>query len=409
MKGDVFIEGNSLILKYTNDFYSKEALLSDLQEKDSIYLKGLNITKNDLYKDGGDDDDTTLFCIGDVDDDFAFLKKNVFEIDHLLAFQKELLLGKSVNPNFFTIFISARQRRINVAKVISDYAGKDCFIVNDFDMAIGKDGVIPISTYLQLLSDFPTPTELQKYRLKRIETVIGDFFSNKNEIEEYEKYMNKKFAKKGDRQKNSFISLQYEIEKYEHVVGKLRASLENLEKSEKEWQEDLVPAILLLYPRYVRCLQKVPVIRGSKDKSNKEMDYLLVDIDGNSCILELKKPFSNKSILTNSYRKNFYQPKFELAGGVQQIESYIYDLNLYKKENRDNIQQKFSNELGQIDVNLIDVQGILICGRSADFNEEEKRDFEIIRNQYKNVVDIVTYDDLISRIDRTIALLKERQ
>lgn len=144
-------------------------------------------------------------------------------------------------------------------------------------------------------------------------------------------------------------------------------------------------------------------------QKTKELDCLLVDVDGNACILELKKPFDNKRLLSNSYRKNFYQPKFELAGGVQQIEEYIYDFNLYKKENMNLINKCFENKLSGIKINLVDVHGILICGRSNTFSPEEKRDFEIIRKQYKNIVDILTYDDILRRLNNTIELFESKK
>ena len=189
-------------------------------------------------------------------------------------------------------------------------------------------------------------------------------------------------------------------------MEKLKDALNDNSIDEKKWQERLIPIILLLYPRYIICLKSVKIKR-TNDK-DKEIDYLLIDAEGNTMILELKKPFSDKKLLTNAYRKNFYQPKFELAGGIQQIESYIYDLNYDKKENIAMISKEYEKELKGIKINLIDTHGTLICGRSIDFNEEEKRDFEIIRKQYKNVVDIITYDELLERLNTTIRILKNQ-
>ncbi len=41
-------------------------------------------------------------------------------------------------------------------------------------------------------------------------------------------------------------------------------------------------------------------------------------------------------------------------------------------------------------------------GRDNQSSIHEKKDFEIIKRQYKNIVDILTYDDLILRIERLI-------
>lgn len=136
------------------------------------------------------------------------------------------------------------------------------------------------------------------------------------------------------------ISLNTEIDllKYEYVQSKLKQALNDNSIDEKRWQEELMPIILLLYPRYIICLKNVKIKRTNN--KDKEIDYLLVDAEGNTMILKLKKPFSDKKLLTNAYRKNFYQPKFELAGGIQQIESYIYDLNYDKKRKYSDNKQR---------------------------------------------------------------------
>lgn len=81
---------------------------------------------------------------------------------------------------------------------------------------------------------------------------------------------------------------------------------------------------------------------------------------------------------------------------------------MIKKENIAIINKEYEEQLKGIKINLIDVQGTLICGRSIEFDEEQKRDFEIIRKQYKNVVDIITYDELLERLNTTIRILKNQ-
>ena len=41
-------------------------------------------------------------------------------------------------------------------------------------------------------------------------------------------------------------------------------------------------------------------------------------------------------------------------------------------------------------------------GRDASLNENQIIDFEIIKRKYKNIIDIITYDDLLSRLERII-------
>lgn len=42
---------------------------------------------------------------------------------------------------------------------------------------------------------------------------------------------------------------------------------------------------------------------------------------------------------------------------------------------------------------------MVIMGRSVNLSDEQKNDFEIIRRKYANIVDIITYDDLIYRLE----------
>ena len=55
---------------------------------------------------------------------------------------------------------------------------------------------------------------------------------------------------------------------------------------------------------------------------------------------------------------------------------------------------------------VLNPQGILLIGRSSQFNEQQIQDFEIIKRQYKNVADILTYDDLVLRLENVVNGLK---
>ena len=59
-----------------------------------------------------------------------------------------------------------------------------------------------------------------------------------------------------------------------------------------------------------------------------------------------------------------------------------------------------------IKVQIVNPPGILLLGRSKQFDEEQKKDFELIKRQYKHVADIMTYDDLLFRLRNIIESLK---
>ena len=56
-------------------------------------------------------------------------------------------------------------------------------------------------------------------------------------------------------------------------------------------------------------------------------------------------------------------------------------------------------------IKITNPSGLIIMGRDNNLTAIQKQDFEVIKRKYKNVIDIITYDDLISRLKFTIAQL----
>ena len=106
-----------------------------------------------------------------------------------------------------------------------------------------------------------------------------------------------------------------------------------------------------------------------------------------------------------SYRNN-YVPVRELSGAVQQIEKYIYCLNSIEKSQKAVIEKLRDGLPDGVDPQVVSPKGMLLIGRSKDFNEQQTRDFEIIKRQYKNIADIMTYDDLLNRINNIVFSLE---
>ena len=73
---------------------------------------------------------------------------------------------------------------------------------------------------------------------------------------------------------------------------------------------------------------------------------------------------------------------------------------------RDKFFQLLSDKLPeQICPQIVNPQGMLLIGRSKHFNQQQNSDFELIKRQYKNIVDIFTYDDLLDRLKNIVAAL----
>ena len=59
-----------------------------------------------------------------------------------------------------------------------------------------------------------------------------------------------------------------------------------------------------------------------------------------------------------------------------------------------------------IRLKVVNPQGILLLGRSNNVTDEQLFDFEIIKRQHKNIVDIMTYDDLLKRFRNILNQIK---
>ena len=111
----------------------------------------------------------------------------------------------------------------------------------------------------------------------------------------------------------------------------------------------------------------------------------------------------------------FLQEKFrfvdikELSGAVQQIEKYIYCLTSIENSQKA-VLEKLRDGLPEgVNPQVVSPKGMLLIGRSKDFNEQQTRDFEIIKRQYKNIADIMTYDDLLKRINNIVFSLEMKE
>lgn len=263
---------------------------------------------------------------------------------------------------------------------------------------------------MELVKSFPNKTELIKYSHKRIASILKEFLPETDKYEEiYEKYLSKKdrFVEINKMDFNSDINTQIEIEQFQIALDEFEYMLGNMEGyCEKVWQSKIHDILCLLYPKYILYAREMS-FKGI-EKHDKRPDFVLVDANGFIDVLEIKKPDASIITVHPSYRHN-YIPVREMIGSIQQIEKYIYCLNNLSVEN-----DKFFDELkkqlpARVQPRALNPQGILILGRSNNFNSQQLRDFELIKRQYKNIAEIITYDDLLFRIENIIEALKNKK
>ena len=102
------------------------------------------------------------------------------------------------------------------------------------------------------------------------------------------------------------------------------------------------------------------------------------------------------------YRNNYVADR-EFSGVIVQIEKYLYCLKKGGNRLEDKLNSDLYSELLKgLKVQINNPQGLLIMGRSDQMTPDQLFDFEIIKRQYKNIVDIMTYYDLLNRIENII-------
>ena len=275
------------------------------------------------------------------------------------------------------------------------------------DIYIGGEQLnsIPINEFKFLLENFPNNYEIHKYVDARLSSVLRNYFDNVVDAEyKYNKYMNKKLSKKG--QNLTVLFKDNELNKFSIVLNKLEEMLDSENSyTEKQWQEEILQIILFLYPKYIHVFKEAP-IRDTYNNKNRSLDFLLVDSTGNIDVVEIKRPFDNCIVTQNTYRDN-YIPLRELSGTVMQIEKYIFYLNKWGKKGEEILTKKYSTELADnFQIKVTNPQGIIVMGRENRLSQSQREDFEVIKRKFKNIIDIITYDDLLKRLQFTIEHLK---
>ncbi|THA10638.1 DUF4263 domain-containing protein [Rodentibacter pneumotropicus] len=86
---------------------------------------------------------------------------------------------------------------------------------------------------------------------------------------------------------------------------------------------------------------------------------------------------------------------------------YIFHLNKWGHQGEISLTKKYANRIpNDLKIKITNPKAIILSGRDNNFSEEQYFDFEIIRRKYSNLIDIMTYDDLLRRIENIINMLK---
>ena len=63
----------------------------------------------------------------------------------------------------------------------------------------------------------------------------------------------------------------------------------------------------------------------------------------------------------------------------------------------------------ELEIKVTNPKAMILAGRSITLTREQRFDFEIIKRKYANIVDIITYDDLLNRLESIIKKFQRQQ
>jgi hypothetical protein len=311
------------------------------------------------------------------------------------------------------LFVAERNISIfkRIAKLIPP--GQKIFVGGDHDDAI------PIEVFENLIKRFPSTYEVDRYAEARVANIIGEYIQPQRDFRaQYETYLSKRKSARSEAPLRAEELIETEIEKFDLVRKTISAWLKVGDKSEDEWQKQLLAFLLLIFPKYVAVLEKVPIedrytTPGATIK--RQIDLALVDVNGNIDVIEIKKPVEDILLRKTRYRDN-YVPTGDLSGTIMQAEKYLFHLSKGGPASEDKLTTKYAALLPpNLKIRITNPKAMLILGRdrradgTSALNPGQLADFEVIKRKYANMIDIITYDDLLRRLDNILASLKRRK
>lgn len=307
------------------------------------------------------------------------------------------------------------ERNVSVFRRISE------LVPPDGEIVVGGPRIdaIPLGAFEGLLRRFPTSYELDRYAAARVATILDGYLEPWKDVRrQYETYLDRQGAAIESHPPAMPKLHRSELEKYRFIRGTIAEWLRTAtNKSEREWQDMILSFLPLIFPKYVAVLKEVPladVYSNPERTVRRRIDIALVDAGGYLDLIEIKKPFDNILIARGLYRDNSI-PTRELSGTIMQAEKYLFHLQKWGSDGEKALTERYRAELPpSLEIRIASPKALLIIGRDRlpsgepAFTPRERLDLEVIKRKYANMIDIITYDDLLGRLDAIMASLRGR-
>lgn len=398
---DIIAHGGLLILVYEPDSGDGSWVDRKLEEDDRVTISkvfhfglGSVLSESECESVAGG---SHCFILGKKEDGYFHIGHETLGLGNDVFIHEDFPIGRNT-------FIASRG--ISIFRRIDRLINEPAFVGGP------KAGAIPESEFRRLIREFPTSAELDKYADARVTRILSDYFETMSDAQRaFEEYRNKRETIEPRPRTRQLI--EYEINKFEFAINDLSHMLleQNVDSfKEKYWQKMILEFVLLLFPKYVAVLPELRVKDFTTESrpKNRRIDLTLVDANGTLDIIEIKRPFKDCLLYKGKYRDS-YIPKRELAGSIMQVEKYILHLKKWGLTGERQITEERASELPPgLEINVTNPRGMVILGRSAGLSARQLRDLEVIKRKYNNILDIITYDDLLDRLNNIVARLSRQ-
>lgn len=369
-----------------------------LEQHSQITLKKMFIVRQSnidagkgFYEESGTEH--IHFKLGDYKNNMYTIKPPVLPVKYTLSIRK----GFELDYSFFMDYYLP-----DAMIVVFEVFNKNITIGNE-------EGDISAELLRSAMKKYPGPTEYKYYkRMMVAEILSSEFKLDKDYRKSFDKYV-EKHRKKTIKDFPEFN--YFDKQKFSYIYMEMKEMLDNsLSYCETDWQERIMQIVKLIYPQYTYVTResKLTEMYGK----GKRVDFVVVNSSGYIDIIEIKDP--KKNILAtygDHYVKdrNNYVPSKYLGNTVAQVENYILGLNTKSEDAIKHITKHFSN-LGTplpntIRLKVLNPKGLIIMGRSDRNNEELMNAIELLRRQCSHIADIITYDDLLERLQNILVSL----
>lgn len=248
----------------------------------------------------------------------------------------------------------------------------------------GGDDVEDTQKNIDLLEEHP-----------EIKEVLKNIFKKENDLDEIVEFIKLK------HNKNDFVG-KLSLEEANDIFNRLKKKIlnvtymrENLNNScENFWQTFFTtnPNILFsIIPSVYQIIDDQPYLGGKaiSNEGGKVSDYLFEYGTRNSCLIEIKTP---DTLLVGTKYRESYPPSSELSGSLIQIRK--------QKDKFMKTYHALREESAEKDIlfDAYDPKCYLIIGNSDKLTPSQRSDFELFRNELKDI-EIITYSELIHKLE----------